>query len=205
MINGLQNQQSEAEVFSGLTALNMMNTRYILYDLNSPPIVNPYALGNAWFVSNYEIVPDADAEIESLQGMDPASTAIVDKRFTEQIQGKKFTPDSAANIRLTEYMPNYLKYQYSSATEQLAVFSEIYYRDGWKAYVDGKEQPHFRANYILRAMVLPAGSHTVEFRFRPSSFITGNMVSLAGSGILILLILGYFFLEFRKKEDKQAG
>lgn len=205
MINGLQNQQSEEEVFSGLTALNMLNTRYILFDLNSPPIPNPYTLGNAWFVSNYELVPDADAEIETLQGIDPSTTAVVDKRFEEQIQGKIFTPDSSAMINLTEYQPNYLKYHYNAAAEQLAVFSEIYYRDGWKAFVDGKEQPHFRANYILRAMVLPAGSHTVEFRFKPSSFITGNMVSLAGSGILILLILGYFFLEIRKKENKKVG
>lgn len=205
MINGLQNQQSESEVFSGLTTLNMMNTRYIIYDLNSPPIVNPYAFGNAWFVANYELVTDADNEIESMKGLDLATIVVVDNRFSEHLQGKKFYPDSSANIMLTEYQPNYIKYQYSSATDQLAVFSEIYYPDGWKAYVNGKEQPHFRANYILRAMVLPAGSHTVEFRFKPSSFKTGNMVSLAGSGILILLILGYFLIEFREKKVKQTG
>jgi hypothetical protein len=205
MINGLQNQQSEFEVFAPLTALNMMNTRYVLYDLNSPPIVNPFALGNAWFVTNYEIVPDADSEIESLQGLNPAITAVIDKRFSDLIQGKIFTPDSTASIRLTEYQPNRLVYEYSSGTDQIAVFSEIYYRDGWRAFIDGEEKPHFRANYILRGMVVPAGNNSIEFRFEPTSFRIGNSVSLAGSGILILLILGFFFLEFRKKKDKNAG
>lgn len=205
MVNGLQNQQSDFEVFAPLATLNMMNTRYIIYDLNSPPLRNPYASGNAWFVNQYEIVPDADAEIEALGEIDPGITAVIDKRFSDLIQGRSFTADSSAMIRLTEYQPNRLVYQYTSATEQIAVFSEVYYRDGWKAYIDGEEKPHFRANYILRAMVVPAGSHNIEFRFEPTSFKTGNMVSLAGSGILILLILGFFFLEFRKMKDNNAG
>lgn len=204
MISGLQGQKPEAEVFAGLTAINMMNTRYILFDPNSPPIVNPNALGNAWFVSDFELVPDADSEIEGLKGMDPSVTAVIDKRFAEYVQGKQFTPDFSATIELTEYQPNYLKYQYNASTEQLAVFSEIYYIDGWKAYVDGREQPHFRADYILRAMVLPAGNHTVEFRFVSKTFKTGNIVSLAGSSVLILLIVGYFARGFwqRKKNQK---
>jgi len=102
-------------------------------------------------------------------------------------------------IRLTEYRPNYLKYQTGASSEQLAVFSEIYYADGWKAYVNGKETPHFRANYILRAMVLPKGAHTVEFRFHPTSFYAGNKVSLAGSVLLLLAVAGFFVREFRNK------
>lgn len=200
MITGFHNGQSEGEVFSGLTALNMMNTRYVIYDLNSPPIINPRALGNAWFVNSVELVPDADTEIEALQGLDPVRSAVVDKRFSQFVGGKSFSPDSTALIMLTEYQPNYLKYQYSTSSEQVAVFSEVYYRDGWKSYVDGKEQPHFRANYILRAMVLPAGSHTVEFRFEPASFRIGSRVSLAGSLLLILAVAGYFFATYRKRQ-----
>ncbi len=193
MINGLQDEQSETEVFSGLTTLNMLNTKYIIYDLNSAPIQNPYAMGNAWFVSNYEIVPDADTEIEAILGLNPLTTAVIDKRFSEHLEGKRFLADSTSTIQLTEYQPNHLTYQYNSGAEQLAIFSEIYYRDGWKAYVDGKEEPHFRANYILRAMILPAGNHKVEFRFEPDSFKTGNRVSLGGS-ILLILALGGIWL-----------
>jgi hypothetical protein len=199
MIAGLQNQKSEAEVFSSLTTLNMMNTRYFIYDLNSPPIQNPYAMGNAWLVSDYEMVPDADAEIETLGAIDVKSSAVVDNRYAPFLQGKNFKADSAAYIQLTEYQPNFLKYEYSSENEQLAVFSEIYYSDGWKAYIDGKEEPHFRANYILRAMALPAGKHAVEFRFEPTSFYTANKVSLAGSLLLILAIAGYVLFELREK------
>lgn len=198
MVNGLQSQQSEFEVFDQLNTLNMMNTRYIIYDLNSPPVRNPYASGNAWFVSQYEIVPDADAEIEALGELNPEIKAVIDKRFSDLVQGKNFTADLSALIRLTEYQPNKLVYQYNSATEQIAVFSEIYYHDGWRAFIDGEEKPHFRANYILRAMVLPAGNHTIEFRFDPDSYRFGNRVSLAGSLLLILLVLGYAIFEWRK-------
>jgi uncharacterized membrane protein YfhO len=100
---------------------------------------------------------------------------------------------------MTEYKPNYLKYSFASGSEQLTVFSEIYYKEGWKAYVDGKETPHFRVNYILRAMVVPAGNHTIEFKFHPLSYYTGNKVSLAGSILLLLAIAGYLFLQYRKK------
>ena len=201
MITGLQGPKPESDVFASLKTLNMMNTRYFIYDLNSQPLRNPYAMGNAWLVSNYEMVPDADAEIEALNAIDVRSSAVIDNRYAPFIEGKTLTTDSAANIQLIEYQPNYLKYEYSSAYEQLAVFSEVYYSDGWKAYVDGKEEPHFRANYILRAMAVPAGKHTIEFRYESSSFNTGNKVSLAGSLLLILALAGYGFLEFRKKKQ----
>lgn len=199
MVTSLQNQESDSSTFAGLTALNMMNTRYFIYDLNAPPIRNNYALGNAWLVRNVEIVPDADAEIEALPGLNPGEKVVVDKRFEEFVRGKSFVKDSLAQIRLVEYQPNYLKYRYNSSSEQLAVFSEVYYRDGWKAFVDGKETPHFRANYILRAMVVPAGSHEIEFRFEPASFKTGGRVSLAGSLLLLLAIAGYAAAVYREK------
>jgi hypothetical protein len=204
MINGLQSQQSEGDVFLPLTALNMMNTRYILFDLNSPPLRNPFALGNAWFVERYEIVPDADTEIEALQGLNPIEVAVIDKRFSHLIDGRSFNFDPEAAIELIEYQPNYLKYQYYADSDQLAIFSEIYYRDGWEAYINGEKQPHFRANYILRGMVLPAGNNTVEFHFKPRSFRIGNGVSLAGSLSMIFAVLGYAAYEYRKKKTSEA-
>jgi hypothetical protein len=201
MVTSLQSQQSEFETFSGLTALNMLNTRYFIYDLNSPPIKNNFTLGNAWFVNNVELVPDADAEIEAIKGLNPRISAVVDQRFSAHLQGRQFTPDSMAQIRLTDYQPNYLQYEYSAASEQLALFSEVYYRDGWKAYVDGDEVPHFRANYILRAMVVPAGNHRIEFRFEPASFRFGSRVSLAGSLLLLLAVAGYAYSVYRTRRN----
>lgn len=127
---------------------------------------------------------------------------MTDRRFASFVEGKSFLRDSTATITLTEYQPNYLKYRYEAASEQLTLFSEIYYVDGWKAYVDGKETPHFRANYILRAMVIPAGAHTIEFRFHPSTYFAGNKVSLAGSILLLLAVAGYFLLEYRQKKTQ---
>ncbi len=180
----------------------MLNTRYIIYDLNSAPLYNPKALGNAWFVNDYKIVENADAEIAAINNFNPASTAIVDQRYAEFVQGKSFNKDTNGNIELTEYEPNYLKYSCQAATEQLVVFSEIYYDKGWDAFIDGKESPYFRVDYVLRGMVIPAGNHTIEFKFEPKSFYVGNKVSLASSILLILALIGYGFAEYRKKQKK---
>lgn len=200
LIKGLQANTSPDSVLAPLTAINMMNTRYLIYDLNSPPLPNPHALGNAWYVNNYKTVANADEEIAALKKIDPRSEATIDKRFTEFVGNKKFQKDETGGITLTEYKPNYLKYTAKAASEQLAVFSEIYYANGWKAYIDGKEVPHFRVNYILRAMVLPAGEHVVEFKFHPASYYTGNKVSFASSLLLLLAIAGYAFSEYRKRK-----
>ena len=200
LIKGLQANTSPDSVLAPLTAINMMNTRYLIYDLNSPPLPNPHAMGNAWYVSNYKTVANADEEIAALEEIDPRSEATIDKRFSEFVGNKKFQKDETGGITLTEYKPNYLKYTAKAASEQLAVFSEIYYANGWNAYVDGKEVPHFRVNYILRALVLPAGEHVVEFKFHPASYYTGNKVSFASSLLLLLAIAGYAFSEYRKRK-----
>ena len=202
LIGVLQAGGTPDSAFRNLPAINMLNTRYIIYDLNASPIKNDHALGNAWFVEDFDIVENADEEIEALKNIDPLAKAIVDKRFSSYLEGKTFSKDNAGSLKLIEYQPNYLKYQSKASGEQLAVFSEIYYDKGWNAYVDGKIVPHFRANYILRAMVLPAGEHTVEFKFEPKSYFIGNKISFASSVILILAMIGYAFSEYRRKKKE---
>ncbi|MDD4757218.1 MAG: YfhO family protein, partial [Prolixibacteraceae bacterium] len=169
-VTSLQNRQSADSTLQSLDAINMMNTKYIIYDLNQAPIRNPYQMGNAWLVENYKIVENADEEIEAMQDVDPAETAVIDKRFKNFVDGKQFSKDQAGSVKLTEYQPNYLKYIANTTSEQLTVFSEIYYEKGWKAYVNGEEVPHFRVNYVLRALVLPPGENTIEFKFEPASY-----------------------------------
>ncbi len=205
MIGGLQKQNNPDSVFQGLTAINMLNTRYIIHDLSQQPLRNPSVWGNSWFASRIILAANADEEIQSLKGVTSPDQVVVDRRFASHIEGKNLSADSTARITLTEYQPNYLKYIHQANSEQLAVFSEIYYADGWKAYVDGVETPHFRANYILRAMVLPAGNHTVEFKFHPAGYYTGNKVSLAGSLLLLLAVAGYLLFKFSGKKKQAAG
>jgi uncharacterized membrane protein YfhO len=181
-----------------------MNTRYLIYDLNNPPLPNPHAMGNAWFVNDYKTVTNADEEIAVLKEIDIENEVVIDKRFSQFVDGKKFQKDISGNIALTEYKPNYLKYNAKANSEQLAVFSEVYYDKGWNAYVDGNEVPHFRVNYILRGLVLPAGEHTVEFKFHPKSYYTGNTISLASSLLLILAIAGYTYSEYRRKSKNKT-
>jgi hypothetical protein len=183
-----------------LGTLNMLNTRYIIYNPEAPPLVNKYETGNAWFVDSVIVVPDADAEIEALARINPARIALVDIRFGSMLEGLKMSPDTSDHISLTEYRANYLKYVSTASSEKLAVFSEVYYDRGWQAYVDDKPVSHMRANYLLRALRVPAGRHTLEFKFHPKSYFIGEKVSLASSLLLVLMILGVGYREWRKKK-----
>ncbi|HEX5003433.1 MAG TPA: YfhO family protein [Bacteroidia bacterium] len=190
---------------NNMAVLDMLNTRYIILQSkeDGQPIAqrNPGALGNAWYVDEVKMVPDADGEIAALTGLVPAHTAVVDKRFESYLSGFHSTPDSLATIKLTEYLPNHLTYTTNTSTEQLAVFSEIYYDKGWNAYVDGKPAPHIRTDYVLRAMRIPAGKHMVEFKFEPKVYQTGETIALAGS-IVLLLTAGFaLFREFKNRNS----
>jgi len=181
--------------------LNMLNAKYIIIpgqDKQPTAFPNQKALGNGWFVDAVNLVDNADAEIRAIRNFDPAKEAIVNKSFSDEL--KSFTPrkDSADFIRLDSYAPNALAYNYHSANRGLAVFSEIYYPKGWNAYVDGKLTPHFRADYVLRAMVLPAGDHKLLFKFEPKVYSVGEMISLISSIILLVIILFMAVVEFRK-------
>lgn len=172
--------------------LNMMNTKYFIIPNEGRAVVqrNTAALGNAWFVNNVKMVEDANAEIDALASFDPSLTAVVHKEFTESING--VSPSKSGSINLTKYHPEKLEFEYETPSDNLAVFSEVWYGPdkGWKAYVDGNEIPLLRANYLLRAAKLPAGKHKLTMEFAPKTFKMGETISLISS--ILLLLLGVF-------------
>ncbi|GLU56821.1 membrane protein [Dyadobacter frigoris] len=184
--------------------LNMLNTKYILsVDQQGNQIVqpNPDAFGHAWFVREYKIVPNADAEMAALDSLKPKQTAIIDQRFADKLKGLTLQADSTDKISLITYKPNELIYESNSKSEGLAIFSEIYYnvRDEWKVTIDGKPADMLRADYVLRALRVPAGKHSITFKFDPVSVATGKTIDLISSLLLVGLIVGAVFVEVRKK------
>ena len=179
--------------------LNMLNTRYFIFPLQggqTVPLKNPFALGNAWFVNEVEYVNNANEEIAAIHGLDPIQKAIVDKKFEAQV--KPMPTDSTATISLLAYEPNYLKYEVNTEKGGTVVFSEIYY-PGWQSTIDGEEAPHGRANYILRAMNVPAGKHVVEFKFDPTSLHVTENIAFISLGLLALLAIITIVMKFKKK------
>lgn len=185
--------------FEKTFAFNMLNTKYIIIDPESAPVINKNALGNAWFVEKPVFVENANEEITSLKTFDPSSEALIDRRFEDQVTEDSYQAAEGDTIYLESYLPNVLVYRYSADGDRLAIFSEIYYPEGWRCFIDGSESMHFRANYILRGMFVPAGEHEIRFSFEPGSYITGNKVSLASSIILFLAIAGYAGMSFYRK------
>lgn len=184
--------------------LNMLNTRYLIASEDGGVIRNSHACGNAWFVTTYKTVANADSEMVAVRNFNPKTTAIVDRRFEAQLNGLQLRADSTASIKLTNYSPKELRYTSSCANEQLAVFSEIYYSDGWNAYIDGKKTDHFRADYVLRAMRVPAGKHIIEFKFEPEFYSKGETIARIGSILLLLLFAGAVGLEIRRSLSQKA-
>lgn len=181
-----------------LDVLNMLNTRYIIYNPEASPLVNPAALGNAWLVKQVRQVKNADEEIQALgQDFNPAETAIVDQRFGDQVNAQS-TANGEGVIRLESYAPNLLKYTFESSAPQIAVFSEIYYAKGWNAYIDGNLSPHFRCNYVLRGLKVPAGKHSIEFRFEPKLYKQTETISYASSSLILLLVALMLFLSWKQ-------
>ncbi|TDN87877.1 membrane protein YfhO [Salegentibacter sp. 24] len=187
---------------NNMEVLNMLNTKYfIVPSENGQPQAqqNPNAFGNAWFVDNIKWVNSANEAILNLNEVDLQQTAIVNSKFKNQVS-ENFKALESAEIRLHSYQPNELVYKTNASARQFAVFSEMYYQPGWQAYLDGEKVDHVRANYVLRAMNIPEGEHTVTFRFEPEVVNTGSSIALASSIILVLIILGGFYYKFRKRE-----
>ncbi|GAA4398092.1 YfhO family protein [Nibrella viscosa] len=194
--------------------LNMLNARYIIRpDQNGPAVQhNAEALGNAWFVKVVRLVDNADQEMAAVQTLNPKDTVVVDRRFADQVKGLNFPLETAGNtIRLTAYHPERLTYTSQASTDQVAVFSEVYYRgdSDWNAYIDGQKVPHFRANYVLRAMRVPAGKHQIEFKFEPPIIAVGNTIDLVANSLLLGLMLLGLVWAWRSKgnpeEDNLSG
>ena len=188
-LRSASNMEEAEGVLGSLGTLNMLNTRYIILDPGSSPLLNRYASGNAWFVNRVNLVENADAELEAVKSINPGEVAVVDRRFAEQVPVTEMQATPGDTIWLSSYEPNLLTYKTELSSERVAIFSEIYYKYGWKASIDGNPAEHFKANYVLRGMTIPAGSHTVTFSFEPESYKTGNKVSLAGSVMLLALLL----------------
>ena len=185
--------------------LDMLNTKYIITaDPKSGEVsmrANETACGHAWFVKSVKYVNNADQEMQAITSFDPKNEAIVDKQYKSMLDGNSIGVDPSATITLTSYQPEHLVYQTGSTATQVAVFSEIYYKEGWKCYIDGKESPYFRADYLLRAAVIPVGNHKVEFIFHPASYYTGETISLAGSILLVLALGGAAYAENKRKKS----
>ncbi len=209
VLNKLRESESLTDITRELrdqSVLNMLNTRYIIYHPEASPIMNPYAIGNARFITDYQIVDHADEEILALGAIDPSRQAVIDRRHASHVEGRSFVHDPNASIRLIHYQPNQLVYDYKAESEQLVVFSEIHYPDGWEVDIDGEKAVHFRANYVLRAMVVPAGEHTITFSFRPAPYYAGRHVSLLFSSILVIAIMALAWMQYRKwTEPSQEG
>lgn len=172
--------------------LNMLNAKYMIFgDTQNPEVVhNPFTNGNAWLVSEIEEAKNANEEIEKIGVVDTKKVAVIGKEDGAYFKDKKMAKDTLASIQLVKYEPNHLSFTSKSATPQLAVFSEIYYPHGWKMFIDGKEVPYIKANYLLRAVHVPAGNHTIEMTFQPEVIEKGKMISMSFLGLFIVLSIG---------------
>ena len=192
VINRLRQNQLD---FQGLNAINMLNTHYFVFGSEQNSVVrNQSAYGNAWLVSTVKAVNSADEEIEATCQLQDQSTAVVD---VTKFKLSKNDFSASGSIRLTEYKPNYLKYEADLTEQSLAAFSEVYYPKGWVAKIDGSEVDYLRLNYVLRGIELPKGKHMIEFEFVPHSYHIGNKVMMGSSILIILLFVGVAFISFR--------
>jgi hypothetical protein len=184
-----------------MPVLNMLNTKYIINsDGRSAQVIpNAGALGAAWFVKTIKWVNGPKEEMAALDNFNAKDTAVIDKSF-EKIAGQPFAYDSSASIQLQKNDNDMMTYHSKSSSPQLAVFSEIYYEKGWKAFIDGKESGYAKADYVLRALPVPAGEHTIEFRFDPQSHKIGSTITLICSALMLLLLAIGLWKTYQRKE-----
>jgi hypothetical protein len=194
----IANAQEGTFDFSSYSTLNMLNTKYLMYGQNRENVIpNREANGNAWFVREVKEVNSANEELSTTCSINSKYQAVVDG---SQFKLNPVSYDSSSTIRLTNHAPNRLKYQATTSVNSLAVFSEIYYPKGWKATLDGVEVSILRANYVLRALEVPAGNHTIEFTFEPDAYRIGNKITMASSWLLIVVLLGSLGWSWKKDD-----
>jgi hypothetical protein len=190
-----------------MNVLSMLNTKYFIVNDDNRNAVgqsNPQAFGNAWFVEDIHIVQTNRDELEAIDSADLHSHVFIHSEFSPALSG--FDPVKNGMITLTSYAPDELIYQSSASSDQLAVFSEVYYGPdkGWQAYIDGVKAPHIRANYILRAMRIPQGDHEIRFKFEPKSYRTGEMISLVFSLFVVLILIYGVYTWLTKAEPVES-
>ena len=212
IITTLRSQPTNAQldtVLSRQQVLNMLNTKYIIYNPSAPPIHNIFAMGNGWVTGKILMVNNADEEIMALGTTDLTKVAIVDKRFSKLLPEELNHGSDSGTVRLTEYTPGYLAYEVDLNKKSLVVFSEVFYEEGWKAFIDGEPASHLRADYILRALPVDAGKHKVEFRFEFMPFKAGEKISFAGSILVMIVLLAGFayqvYLSIYRKPAMTSG
>jgi len=185
---------------------NMLNTKYFIVSSQGKQMVqqNPDAFGSAWFVDSLAIANGANEENDALNSLNLKHVAVLDKQFENQVDGLNLSADSTAKVTLLNCTPKELNYETNSSKESVVVFSEIYYPYGWKSFIDGKPTDHFRANYVLRAMRVPAGKHQIRFVFDPDSAKKGDILATSCIGIMFLVLIGTIAFEiYRRKKDKK--
>jgi hypothetical protein len=186
---------------NNIEVYNMLNTKYFVFEDGSQRETvqqNPESNGNAWLVYSIKIVENANEEILALDSLKTKTEAVIDKRFVSEGFKTNYPKDSAATIQLTSYALNNLVYDFNSNTNRFAVFSEIYYKDGWNAYIDGNLTPHYRVNFVLRGLEIPKGAHKIEFKFEPTVIKQGSTITMVSYGLFLIIFAGWLFVERRK-------
>jgi len=201
---------------NNVEVLNMLNVKYLIQTNENGeefPVANPDANGNAWFVKELKVVNSSDAEMKALDTLDTRNVAIYLRNLSMKASASQYyskesilptySKDSLATIQLNVYKPNYIKYTSSNANNGFAVFSEMYYKNGWKATIDGKEAGILKVNYALRGLPIPSGKHTIEFKFEPQVVKTGSIITLISSIGMILLVVGGIYFEKKKSKENR--
>ena len=207
-LRGTKSIQEMMQVMAQLKVANMLNTKYIIYNPEAQPISNPFAFGNAWIANDIKWVDTPNEEIDAIGTTELQNTAILHKEFAQQVGNYRLTDSILPQIVLTEYQPNKLTYRFSGVSassttaDYLVVFSEIWTSKGWKMYIDGQELPLLRANYLLRAALVPSGEHEIVMEYAPKAYTAGNTVTFASSLIMILGLIGAILFTIKKKKQE---
>ncbi|MFS4415661.1 YfhO family protein [Maribacter sp. 2307ULW6-5] len=191
-----------------LAVFNMLNVKYVIQqddEGNTFPLENPDANGNAWFISQLRPVASANDAIMALDSLDTGNVAVLNTSAFQDIEPKDYAKDSTATIALTSYAPNHLVYESSNDNDGVAVFSEMYYPHGWQAYLDGRPVAHFKVNYVLRAMEVPRGKHTIAFKFEPQVVAQGSKIVLVSTLLLGLVIVGGIGFSVYRGKNRNAS
>lgn len=191
---------------ANMPVFDMLNTKYFISGNPADPQVqtNPGALGNAWFVKNVRLVNTPLEEMNALNNFHPKDTAVANKEYSGAVKYDANVFDSSANIRLIKNDNDYIQYESNNSHNGFGVFSEVFYDRGWNAYIDKKETPIVKVDYVLRGLSIPSGKHSIEFRFEPKAYKTGSMVTSIFTVVLLLIILAAILMEYREYRKRTS-